>query len=69
MSTIVNTPEPERTVVQSDSSGWAVAVVILLLVIAGGAYYFVRHRAPAPAPAQPVIQVNLPGGNQPAPQQ
>ena len=62
MSTVVNSPAPERTVVASDSSGWAVAVIVLLLVIGGGVYYFMQQRAQTPT-QQPVIQVNLPTGD------
>ncbi len=64
MATIINNPTPsEPTVVQTDSSGWVVAVVILLLV-AGGTLWYFRHRAATPQP-QPASTVNV---TLPAPQ-
>ena len=63
MSTVINNPTPsERTVVQSDSGGWAVAVIILLLVIASGAFWYFRYYRSAPQQPQPgpTINVTLP---------
>lgn len=69
MPTIINNPQPnERTVVESDSGGWFVAVIVLILVIAAGLYFwFSYNRAPA-QPANPSnstinVTVPVPSGN------
>lgn len=75
MATVINNPNPrESTVVQSDSSGWVIAIVILLIVIVGGAFWYSRNRTAAPQDQQPgaTVNVTLPAGNstggeQPAP--
>jgi uncharacterized protein involved in exopolysaccharide biosynthesis len=59
--TIVNTPQPQ---VQSDNSGWIVAVIILLVVIIVGGYYFLHHRTYiATTTPSTTVQVNLPAGS------
>ena len=66
MSTVINNPTPsERTIVETDSSGWAVAVIVLLLVFAAGIYAWLHYREAAPAPQQPgaTINVTLPVGD------
>ena len=62
MSTIINNPTPttERTLVTTDSSGWAVAVIILLIVIGGGAYLWIRYHNNVQAQPAPVINVVMP---------
>ena len=75
MTTVINNPQPtERTVVESDSSGWIVSVLILIAVILGGIYWWM-HYSKAPAvqqqgtrPSSAVINVSVPtgGGNPPA---
>ena len=45
MATVINNREPsDRTIVQSDSSGWVFALLLLLLLIGGAAYWTMRHR-------------------------
>ena len=62
MATIINNPTPsEPTIVQTDSSGWVVAVVILILVIIAGAFWYFHHRTLSPqAQPGPVVNVTLP---------
>jgi hypothetical protein len=66
MSTIINNPTPNErtTTVESDSSGWAVAVIVLLLVIAGIAYWY-YNRQPAPEPGT-IINVTVPADTKPS---
>ena len=65
MATVINNREPsDRTIVQSDSSGWVFAILLLLLLIGGAAYWTMRHRdsttivQQSPQPAS--INVTLP---------
>lgn len=62
MSTIINNPTPstERTLVTSDSSGWAVAVIILLIVLGGGAFLWIRYHNNVKAQPASVINVVVP---------
>ena len=65
MSTIINNPTPtEKTVVETDSSGWGVAVLILLVVIGGGIFWYVKYHRGAAAPQQGAnINITVPAGS------
>ncbi len=66
MSTVINNPVPEKTVVQSDSSGWAIAVIILIAIIAVGGFWYFRYYRSAPQPEQQsgaTINLTLPAGS------
>jgi hypothetical protein len=62
MATVINNPTPsEPTVVQTDSSGWVVAVVILLLAIVAGVIWYFHHRGVAhQTQPGPTVNVTLP---------
>lgn len=64
MSTIINTPSPER-IVEVDrtdgTAGWAIAVLILLVVIGGGLYTWMHYYRGTAAPSGGTnINVTLP---------